>query len=45
MFFSGVHRDYHEITDLPDKINYNQLQERIILICKVIEETQNRKAE
>jgi Zn-dependent M28 family amino/carboxypeptidase len=36
MFFSGLHKDYHQPTDTPEKINYSLLQERIFLISQVI---------
>ncbi len=31
-FFSGLHKDYHQISDTPDKINYKEMQQRVKLI-------------
>ena len=31
-FFSGLHEDYHKITDTPDKIDYQEMENRVKLI-------------
>lgn len=31
-YFNGVHRDYHQPTDTPDKINYDLMEKRVKLI-------------
>jgi len=42
-FFSGLHEDYHKITDTEGKINYSVLEERIRLIETVIKLLQSGK--
>jgi hypothetical protein len=39
-FFTGLHDDYHQPTDTPEKINYDVLTNRIKLIAHVIDELQ-----
>jgi len=39
-FFTGLHSDYHQSTDTPEKINYDVLTNRVRLIGHVIEEFQ-----
>lgn len=41
-YFSGVHEDYHKITDTPDKIEYDLLEERAKLIFLTAWELANR---
>jgi len=36
-FFSGLHADYHKITDTANKIDYKNLEHRVEQISKVIE--------
>lgn len=31
-YFNGVHRDYHQPTDTPDKINYDLMEKRVKLV-------------
>jgi hypothetical protein len=40
-FFSGLHADYHKPTDTADKIDFENLQNRVRLISLVIELMQN----
>ncbi|WP_375580104.1 M20/M25/M40 family metallo-hydrolase [Marivirga tractuosa] len=40
-FFSGLHSDYHKITDTSNKIDYQNLEYRVKQIAKVIELLQN----
>jgi len=42
MLFSGLHSDYHKITDTADKIDYKLLEYRIELINRVINEIQEK---
>jgi len=44
MLFSGLHEDYHKLSDKVDKIDFNLLENRVKLISKVIEliQTQNQ---
>ncbi len=35
-FFTGIHKDYHQPTDTPDKINYDLLQTRTKLVLGVL---------
>jgi hypothetical protein len=39
-FFTGLHNDYHQPTDTPEKVDYNVLTNRVKLIAHVIEELQ-----
>jgi len=41
-YFNGVHEDYHQETDTPDKINYELLQKRAKLIFHTAWEIANR---
>lgn len=36
MFFTGLHNDYHRVTDTPEKIDYELLRNRITLIAHTI---------
>ncbi|MEL6560172.1 MAG: M28 family peptidase [Bacteroidota bacterium] len=40
MFFSGLHDDYHQVTDTADKINYKNLEKRVTQIAVIIEQIQ-----
>jgi len=44
MLFSGLHEDYHKVSDKVDKIDFNLLENRVKLISRVIEliQTQNQ---
>lgn len=42
-YFNGTHKDYHEPTDTPDKINYELLETRTRLIFHTAWEIANRK--
>ncbi|MBB4119768.1 hypothetical protein GGR32_002074 [Mesonia hippocampi] len=42
-YFNGVHDDYHQPSDTPDKINYNLLSKRTQLIFYTAWELANRK--
>ncbi len=42
-YFNGVHEDYHQITDTPDKINYELLAKRTKLIFYTAWELVNRE--
>jgi len=42
-YFNGMHQDYHEPSDTPDKINYEQLQKRAQLIFYTTWELANRE--
>src|SRR5690606_695217 len=42
-YFSGVHEDYHKITDTPDKIEYDLLEKRARLIFLTAWELANRE--
>lgn len=42
-YFNGVHADYHQPTDTPDKINYQILQNRARLVFYTAWEIANRK--
>jgi hypothetical protein len=42
-YFNGVHQDYHEASDTPDKINYELLQKRTQLIFYTTWELANRE--
>lgn len=35
-FFTGIHKDYHQPTDTPDKINYDLLQTRTKLVLGIL---------
>jgi hypothetical protein len=41
-YFNGVHEDYHQPTDTPDKINYDLLAKRTKLIFLTAWEVANR---
>lgn len=41
-YFNGSHEDYHEVTDTPDKINYELLEKRTKLIFHTAWEVANR---
>lgn len=41
MFFSGLHDDYHQVTDTADKINYKNLEKRVSQIAAIIDQIQN----
>jgi len=41
-YFNGIHKDYHETTDTPDKINYDLLEKRTKLIFYTAWELANR---
>ena len=42
-YFNGVHEDYHQPTDTPDKINYQLLEKRARLVFYTAWEIANRK--
>jgi len=42
-YFNGTHKDYHKITDTPDKINYDLLAKRAKLIFYTAWEIANRE--
>ncbi len=42
-YFDGIHEDYHQPTDDPDKIDYNALQKRTQLVFSTAWELANRK--
>jgi Zn-dependent M28 family amino/carboxypeptidase len=42
-YFNGTHADYHKISDTPDKINYDLLENRSRLIFHTAWEIANRK--
>ncbi len=42
MLFSGLHNDYHKLSDKVDLIDFNLLENRVKLISKVIELIQNQ---
>ncbi len=42
-YFSGVHEDYHKLTDTPDKINYELLTKRTQLVFYTAWEVANRE--
>ncbi len=42
-YFNGVHDDYHQISDTPDKINYPLLEKRTQLVFATAWELANRK--
>jgi Zn-dependent M28 family amino/carboxypeptidase len=42
-YFNGVHEDYHQITDTPDKIDYELLAKRAQLIFQTTWEVANRE--
>lgn len=41
-YFNGTHEDYHKVTDTPDKINYDLLENRTRLIFHTAWEVANR---
>ncbi|MGB7786305.1 MAG: M28 family metallopeptidase [Salinimicrobium sp.] len=41
-YFNGVHEDYHQMTDTPDKINYDLLAKRAKLVFLTAWEVANR---
>jgi Zn-dependent M28 family amino/carboxypeptidase len=41
-YFSGLHADYHKPTDTPDKINYDLMKKRILLVFYTAWEMANR---
>jgi Zn-dependent M28 family amino/carboxypeptidase len=41
-YFSGLHADYHMPTDTPDKINYDLMKKRILLVFYTAWEMANR---
>ena len=41
-YFNGTHDDYHRVTDTPDKINYDLLQNRARLVFHTAWEVANR---
>ena len=43
-YFNGTHDDYHRISDTPDKINYDLLQNRARLVFHTAWELANREA-
>jgi len=43
-YFNGVHEDYHQITDTPDKIEYDLLAKRTQLIFQTTWEVANRES-
>ncbi|MFY0629522.1 MAG: M28 family peptidase [Flavobacteriaceae bacterium] len=43
-YFNGTHDDYHRISDTPDKINYDLLENRSRLVFHTAWEVANRKA-
>ncbi|RTL58419.1 MAG: M28 family peptidase [Sphingobacteriales bacterium] len=42
-FFNGTHRDYHQPTDTPDKINYDLQEKRAKFVFYIAWEAANRK--
>ncbi len=42
-YFNGTHDDYHQVTDTPDKIDYELLEKRAKLIFHTAWEVANRK--
>lgn len=42
-YFNGIHKDYHKISDRPEKINYQLLEQRTRLIFATAWELANRK--
>jgi Zn-dependent M28 family amino/carboxypeptidase len=42
-YFNGTHKDYHQPTDTPDKINYEMLEKRTHLIFYTAWELANRE--
>lgn len=42
-YFNGTHEDYHRITDTPDKINYDLLENRARLVFHTAWELANRE--
>ncbi len=42
-YFNGTHADYHQISDTPDKINYDLLENRSRLIFHTAWEVANRE--
>lgn len=42
-YFNGVHEDYHQISDTPDKINYPLLEKRTKLVFATAWELANRE--
>lgn len=43
-YFNGTHADYHRVTDTPDKINYDLLENRARLVFHTAWEVANREA-
>jgi len=43
-YFDGIHKDYHQPTDTPDKINYDLLEKRARLVFYTAWEMANRDA-
>ncbi|MFM9051392.1 MAG: M28 family metallopeptidase, partial [Bacteroidota bacterium] len=43
-YFNGVHEDYHQHTDTPDKIRYDALLKRTQLVFLTVWELANRPA-
>ncbi len=43
-YFNGTHADYHKISDTPDKINYDLLENRSRLVFHTAWEVANREA-
>ena len=41
-YFDGIHKDYHQPTDTPDKINYDMLEKRARLVFYTAWEMANR---
>ncbi|MES1225387.1 MAG: M28 family peptidase, partial [Bacteroidota bacterium] len=41
-YFNGTHKDYHQATDTPDKINYNLMSKRVQLVFYTAWEMANR---
>lgn len=42
-YFNGTHKDYHRVTDTPDKINYDLLENRARLVFHTAWELANRE--
>ena len=42
-YFNGTHADYHRISDTPDKINYDLLENRARLVFHTAWELANRE--
>lgn len=40
-FFAGVHEDYHQPTDTPDKIDYDKLSRVVRLVVRLLDELQS----